>query len=1111
MLETPREPSAAPRQTWKIPGTLDEFEVTFSKYGGLDFSRIAFMFCGQGQIARGSMADVAAIHPVFLARLQEIDTTAGRLGYDRPSRYILDGSATLSDSEDALFATLCLFGLQLAMFEVSIHRGFVPEALTAHSFGEYALLVAAGVFDFRDMTELIVWRHRSIEAAAPKPAAMFAVNGSQRLEQQSLRHEIRLANRNTPFQSTYVCRAEDFAGVREDLKGLRIPFVPIPLRVPFHTPWMEEARRLFAEKIRERGIVPRPPKIPYVSSVGARWVDRGCFDADATLASLSEQLTTNVDFPAQLARLNARRFHHFFELSPIDVLTGFAEQCQDLSGERFKVNSFRRHFKTLQTSNKTYDRFKSSKLFTALDSALKSLTGYSIHSIQLEDRIREDLGIDSIKKAEIVFEIIDLVQTGTNLAPTNLADLSSFGDILEYLEASTKQAETADAIAAAEAPARFAPFGLTWVERPLTDYQPTGGRAPLVLEDRSEEAHWTPAEALAFALEFKAKPLDVEAVVFLRGDSPRAAAKDAFLATYAREKKFTYKSILLAKDDVVEPRTLALELEDFRNARVSRRDGVRKTLELAPRPAPVRALQPRKVLCLGGLGGIGRQQLLRLRDPQTIVIVGRAEGGPRVAELAAHHPEARIEYHRHDIRDPASLRALIRSFEERLGVFDCAIHSVGIEISADLSTATEQELESVLTAKMTAAEALHAMAQADPGLTVIFNSSIVSSFTSRGQSAYALANAYLNALADSLPNALAIGWPGWDETGVTVQDLNRRSLRLQGARLMKPEQGGEIFTALLRDFAPGTTFVIDGPEMEGVLREGEHRSLTEKLLKPASRDHSLMSVPSLTQKEMPYLTDHLVQRACIFPASGSLALMLYRAYLKTGRLGNVRNFQAINFLVVPTESSNVSVKVRALDAHRMSLQVQSHQPLAQADICFDAPSPAPTCRPLRTDQKGVTDFDQTVSVYTGPKFLLTDVTYTNSLEPHTLLELDLDKAPRFLASGFADKFHRLLEFGFNSAHSRGIQDFGTLTVPKSFGEIIFHAENLGGRKFVSLMREMQDERDSYLTDVTIFNEFGRAAIEIRGLRSVAVGEKASRKSKGFKLYPSSRIFFAAPT
>jgi|GEM_PF-3717509 len=1091
---------------WKIRGSLDEFKVTLSPYQGLDFSRMAFMFCGQGQMTRGSMADVAGIHPVFTARLKEIDEIAGARGLDCPSRYLLEPNSELTEFEDSLFSTLCLFGLQLSMFEVSIHRGFAPEALTAHSFGEYSLLTAAGVIGFREMVEILILRQKAIETAKPLEAALFVVNGSHRLKPTALSCEFHLANQNTPFQSTFVCRASDFPTIKGELKGLKIPFVTIPLNTPFHTPWMEKARELFAESLLTISIKVLPPKIPYVSSVTRQWTDRETFKAEDTIRSLSEQLTTPVDFPSQIQKLNEKRIQHFFELSPSDVLVNFVEQSHDLSGLAFKVNSFRRHFKTLKSNNKTYDRFKSSKLFTALDTALKSLTGYSIQSIQLEDRIREDLGIDSIKKAEIVFEIIDLVQSGTNLAPTNLADLSSFGDILEYLEESQRQSDLAEVAVGKEQVSNFGPFVFDWTERALVDYQPNKNREILVIEDREDIGDWTPTDALEFIRSFKESPIDVPHVVFLRGLSDRAAAKDAFFISYSQERKFTYKSIRLHPEQNISKEDLALEIEDFRNSQVCLREG-RRVRELRAASSGSRQIEARRVLVLGGLGGVGREQVLALPSPETLLLLGRKAADQRLAHLQTLLPETRIEYVQHSIDSAESLALLIEDLDTKIGSFDLIIHSAGVELSADLATASMPEIEQALSAKMIAGRALRNLADRRPELTVLFNSSIVSEFPSRGQSAYALANGYLNALSHGTTNILSTAWPGWEDTGVTTQDLNRRSLRLQGARLMSAETGRNLFQNFLAKFQDGTVYILDGRSMGSVMIESASRMMTDRLLRPASRGHEIMSVPGLNQKEMPYLKDHLVQRACIFPGSGSLALMLYRAYLRTGKLGNVRNFQAMNFLVVPAESSNVTVRIKSEEKDRLNLQVFSHQLLAQCEIVFEETPPCPRVSAIQTDLRGVTDFDQTVSVYTGPNFLLSDLCFLNSGENLTLLELNLEKAPRYLESGFVDKFHRLLEFAFNSAHARAIQYYGILTVPKSFAEVRFHASKLKGSKFVSLIREMKEGHRLYQADVLILNEAGETAIEIKDLSSIAVGEKASRKSKGFKLYSEEKSFF----
>jgi acyl carrier protein len=173
------------------------------------------------------------------------------------------------------------------------------------------------------------------------------------------------------------------------------------------------------------------------------WISKENFSVDRIRQILIDQLVTPVRFPDQIRELYRRRLGRFIELSPVDVLTPFTEQILQTDGGTYKTESFRRLVKAPTQRKRDTSGLKNSKLLDIFNKALKSLSGYTVEDIHLEDRIREDLGIDSIKKAEIVFRMVDSmnnVDMGVS-APVNLAEFATFADVIEYLENSERAKE----------------------------------------------------------------------------------------------------------------------------------------------------------------------------------------------------------------------------------------------------------------------------------------------------------------------------------------------------------------------------------------------------------------------------------------------------------------------------------------------------------------------------------------------------------------------------------------------------------------------------------------------------------------------------------------------
>jgi acyl carrier protein len=117
-----------------------------------------------------------------------------------------------------------------------------------------------------------------------------------------------------------------------------------------------------------------------------------------------------------------------------------------------------------------------------------------------------------------------------------------------------------------------------------------------------------------------------------------------------------------------------------------------------------------------------------------------------------------------------------------------------------------QRFEKVLRPKIEGAAHLHRLTRDDDLDFFILFSSIASLLGSPGQSNYAAANAYLDALAHQRRNAglpgLSINWGPWDEVGMAAQDGAQERRSSRGMWPIPPEQGLQTLALLLNAPAP---------------------------------------------------------------------------------------------------------------------------------------------------------------------------------------------------------------------------------------------------------------------------------------------------------------------
>lgn len=277
----------------------------------------AAVFPGQGSqyggMFRGLVADVAAVRGC----LDELDGLARGAGYETLADVAWQDSHALGvgiwETQWSMFLG------DLLAWKVLESLGFVPDLVASHSFGEFPALVAAGAWSFAEGARCARARASAVARLGPKNGALVSVIADRATVAEviaPLHGMAWICADNAPEQVVVggATRTIDAVEVLLEARQLKSKRLAVPS--PFHTPLMGAAAVELAATIREARIV-RPP-ITTFSSTTAAEVATAAEIGD----SIVRQMTDTVEWVKTVERLYAAGVRTFVEVGPSATLSG---------------------------------------------------------------------------------------------------------------------------------------------------------------------------------------------------------------------------------------------------------------------------------------------------------------------------------------------------------------------------------------------------------------------------------------------------------------------------------------------------------------------------------------------------------------------------------------------------------------------------------------------------------------------------------------------------------------------------------------------------------------------------------------------------------------------
>ena len=208
-------------------------------------------------------------------------------------------------------------------------------------------------------------------------------------------------------------------------------------------------------------------------------------------------------------------------------------------------------------------------------------------------------------------------------------------------------------------------------------------------------------------------------------------------------------------------------------------------------------------LVTGGLGGLGLQvaQWLVAQGARHLVLAGRRGATTPAAQRAIESMQAagaQITVVQADLAEQAAVRDLV-AISQSVAPLRGIIHAAGILDDGLLLQQTPDRFAAVMAPKVAGSWHLHTLTRSLPLDFFVCFSSVSALLGNRGQSNYAAANAFMDALAHQRHQAgqpaLSINWGGWAEVGLAATLVQQTAAAGLGA--IAPAQGVDLLGLLL--------------------------------------------------------------------------------------------------------------------------------------------------------------------------------------------------------------------------------------------------------------------------------------------------------------------------
>ncbi len=428
--------------------------------------QLAFLFTGQGSQYIGMGLDLAEYFPIVRATFNEADSVMEPL-LGRTLTSLIAHDATMTEEaqfdrlRDTAISQPATLTVDVAILRLLSAYGVRPDMVAGHSLGEYGALVAAGILTFKEALVAVSARGREMAAVKLEDVGKMAgIAASTEVVMEVLAEVpgyVVPANKNCPTQTVIAGESDAVEAASELFKSRGITVYPLPVSHAFHSRIVAPASAPLKRVLESLDI--KPPVRRITTNVDSRYYPTGPGAREAIIENLALQVAAPVEWIAQVERMYADGARIFVECGPKRALSGFVVQILkqrphralytnqpkrggvpsflDTLAELFalgfpvervpagETDVFAPMAPRRSTTPLLADRNEASstpvlrvgtpEIIRTIFEIVARRTGLPIEDLALDHDIEADLGIDTVKSADIITQVRETLKLEPDL------------------------------------------------------------------------------------------------------------------------------------------------------------------------------------------------------------------------------------------------------------------------------------------------------------------------------------------------------------------------------------------------------------------------------------------------------------------------------------------------------------------------------------------------------------------------------------------------------------------------------------------------------------------------------------------------------------------------
>lgn len=1049
----------------------------------------AFIIPGQGAAYPGMFREFLDLNEDFSSVFRFADESSGLYDLLPVSTYIRNPGA-LPQTKMHVYRNCALYASEVAMGRILFRKNVLPDAITGHSFGECAGLVLAGIFSFEDMFHIVV--HRNLLCPpANELGFMVTLNGTEEKLSTFLALDgVYLANRNSPKQLVVSIANDRKDDALNWLRDNRIPHIVLHgLPQPYHSPLMEPYRKKLHDRISKLKFAVNRPTTPFFSGIIHQWITEQNYSQINFTDLLARQLTEPVDFIQQIESLKEMGCSRFYEVGPGKMLE---PPMKTILGEKMVVY---RNVEALlpkdldqkQMAKPQNEAMKKSRWFGKIKDVLHTVTGYKTDDIDIAHSFQNDLGIDSIKKAEILVKIIKEENLNTS-SDFSVTRFSTIYEAVEYLENYTSEEDPLK-ITHTKKVVNVTPV---WEKTNLLSIKSLQGNRPILripwsavflreLPAKAPSVVIIDCNKSSFPEEDFLSQFHETYQDFLKGErsgllhfclldrtpDERFFPVASFLRSLAKESRTFTVSWIHDPEQTVTEEILRNEFA-FSHIRDIRYEGTLrwvKNFRAIDVKVPIHR-PPQTILALGGSRGINFEILRRFpaTEKDKLILVGRTKATDPVLAAALKILSGVWKNFSYISADLENAEETLSALRPHLKTpVTTLLNAAGKEVSRNFE---ERDLKDILAeenSKLLPVKTIRKISQEFSVAKIINFSSIVSQFGNKGQAVYAWSNARLE--QETSPETTALAWGPWEDVGMTTNLGILQKIREWGVSLISPEEGSRLAIQLILTEEKLPSVILPMDLKDVFLLSAEHNR-TPVLGKLQDNFESVF-VNEIMIVDAPFLEDHIILGKKVLPVAWLLSQLLAYGRGMFSKMTAIENFHVHNMLFL--EDEKFSYKLQIFPRAPFEVNVWSFMKNADGvlnpSLSFSSYEIA-----ARKNEKEIdlTTFYDTETF--GPRFQFMKHAYVDENQ-NVRVEARMNENPVLTGSPPFDFWLYLLDLALQSISLQVKTVTGGVTMPVQFERLIFTSGHIETGSRISIYPEIHHQTDREgLASVIIANE-----------------------------------------